>query len=247
VYRQINTLLGGKFITIAPIVLPGLLLAILVVVLRRGNWTAAIRLGPVACGVALLVIALFTADPAFPVKRIHVAEYLLLSLLVRLTLSRHVQGYGLLLFSTLFCGILGVHDELLQGLHPARTYGLSDMVVNFLAGSGGCLLWHGLSMFSGTAGEEGLRFGHSPARPDLIYIALHCCGVIAAAVPLIAYRHAAMPFWPFLPIAAASVFWAVYLASRRTLWWSTLAVQNLAMVLILVYPVLVDVFQIPFN
>jgi hypothetical protein len=45
-------------------------------------------------------------------------------------LSKDYKGKGLFILIFIYATMLGVVDELEQGIHPARFYGLSDMIVN---------------------------------------------------------------------------------------------------------------------
>ena len=49
-------------------------------------------------------------------------------------------GYRLAVVSIVTAGLLGVHDEMLQGLHPERRFGVTDILVNALsAAAGACM------------------------------------------------------------------------------------------------------------
>lgn len=95
-------------------------------------------------GLVCAIFSLALPDPHVPIKRIHVAEYIVLAFLVRTTLSHRLQGIQLTLFTVLVTLLLGIHDEMLQGLHPKRYYGWLDMIVNGTSGLSGALLGHGL-------------------------------------------------------------------------------------------------------
>lgn len=113
-------------------------------------------------GLVSAIFSLALPDPHVPIKRIHVAEYIVLAFLVRTTLSHRLQGLQLTLFTVLVTLLLGIHDEMLQGLHPKRYYGWLDMIVNGTAGLSGALLGHGLHCCTRThvgTPQPGLR-GH---------------------------------------------------------------------------------------
>lgn len=162
------------------------------------------RWSTIFSGGIFCIIALFVPDPAIPVKRIHVFEYLLLSLLVRWTLSHRLSGMGLVVSSILFSALLGMHEEIIQGFHPLRTYGLRDMLVNGLAAAGGSLIWHGTSLFSKkSAGTESRM-----SLPVLLYLGWLILSALAFVIPLADYRLNPLPFWPLLPLGAAVVCWS---------------------------------------
>lgn len=108
---------------------------------KRGYSIRPVFLG---LGLVCAIFSLAIPDPNVPVKRIHVAEYIVLAFLVRHTLSHRLQGAQLTLFTVMVALLLGIHDEMLQGLHSQRYYGWRDMVVNGAAGLAGALLGHGL-------------------------------------------------------------------------------------------------------
>ena len=247
-YQLVNQKLGGGFLKISPLVLPILLFAALFFLrYRAAEKSPPIRRLPVVLGLCCCLAALAVPDPEIAVKRIHVMQYLLLSLCVRYTLSFRLDGGGLLLFSTLLSCLYGVHDELLQGLHPARTYGLRDMLVNAVSACGGCLVWHGLGLFGGRAAGEAA--GTKVFLPwfRILQLAGLAAAVPAMAIPLIAHRHDLLPAWPFLPLAAAMVLWSCYPTDRRSPLRYGLLPVNLVAFLFLLYPLAVNGLQIAFH
>ncbi len=148
--------LGGERAALVPY---GALLAALGCVpwLVRGRGPVRPRPAAVAAAAALIAAGLLITDPAFPAKRIHVPQYLLLALVLRRALSDHVGGTALTGTAMLFTLLFGIHDEMLQGLHPHRTYGLRDMAVNGVSGAAGALLASGIGLWTGPA---------VPFRPD---------------------------------------------------------------------------------
>jgi hypothetical protein len=78
---------------------------------------------------AIIVLIIFSSV-SNPNKHIHIPEYVLLSWLLYAVISRDYQGKGILILVFICTSMLGVVDELEQGIHPGRFYGLSDMLVN---------------------------------------------------------------------------------------------------------------------
>jgi hypothetical protein len=156
----------------------------------------------VITGLVLCVCALLLPDPHYPAKRIHVAEYMLLSLVVNWAMSHHLQGRSLLLSGACFASLLGVHDELLQGMVDSRTFGLRDIGVNALAAAGGALIWYGLRLFQ----RPGVP--HLPlsgiTRWYLLWLGI---GVAALIWPLFFYKSLTLPLWPVMPLLAALVLY----------------------------------------
>jgi hypothetical protein len=78
---------------------------------------------------ALIVLIIFNSV-SNPNKHIHIPEYVILSWLVYAALSRNYAGKGIFILVFLCTSLLGVVDELEQGIRPGRFYGWSDMLVN---------------------------------------------------------------------------------------------------------------------
>jgi VanZ family protein len=81
----------------------------------------------VPCGVIALLILTLVSNPN---KHIHIPEYVLMTWLLYAALSKDHKGKGLFILIFIYASLLGVVDELEQGIHPSRFYGLSDMLVN---------------------------------------------------------------------------------------------------------------------
>jgi len=63
-------------------------------------------------------------------KYIHIPEYIIMTWLLYLALIVDYKGKGILLLVFLCALMLGVVDEILQGIHPQRTYGWKDMLID---------------------------------------------------------------------------------------------------------------------
>jgi hypothetical protein len=77
-------------------------------------------------------------------KHIHIPEYILMSWILYRALALDYHGSGILLLVFICGAMLGVVDEIMQGIHPQRTYGWTDMIVDAAAGLIGCLSLMGL-------------------------------------------------------------------------------------------------------
>ncbi len=115
---------------------------------KHGIQRSTLWLVPV---ILFIGIGLYLPDAAVPSKRIHVAQYMMLAILVRKALSFRHGGVALLIWTLLVTAILGIHDEILQGLHVQRYYGLRDMVVNLFGALSGAVLGYMLGMFEQNA------------------------------------------------------------------------------------------------
>ncbi len=210
-YRIVDKSLGKGVFLYAPLLLPPVLLGLFFVILRPRLQWQNIRISYVLAGLLLLTAGLMVPDPGIAVKRIHVTEYLLLALLVRYTMARHISGLPLLIFSCLATTILGIHDEFLQGIHPLRTYGLKDMLVNCLGACGGNLLWHGMGIFTGmlpARQEQHVQEAKNIVGASL-YLGWLLLALLAMAVPLTQYLSSPLPMWPFLPLATVPLYWSL--------------------------------------
>jgi VanZ family protein len=65
-----------------------------------------------------------------PNKHIHIPEYVVMAWLLFAVISKDYKGKGLFILIFFYGTMLGVVDEIEQGINPARFYGLSDMMVN---------------------------------------------------------------------------------------------------------------------
>jgi hypothetical protein len=150
-------------------------------------------------GLALAILGLALTDPAYPAKRIHVPQYLLLALVLRRALSDHVGGAVLTAVTILVTLIFGIHDEMLQGLHPSRTYGLRDMLVNALSGASGAVLAAGIGLWLGASGTFRL-----PA-PVASVLAVQAGALIFLVFTLVDFVELPPPFWAGAPIAIGGI------------------------------------------
>ncbi len=96
---------------------------------------ACIKMKKVARGIIILaisavIVSIIMTVEANPNKYIHIPEYVLMAWLLYQALAIDYKGRGILLLVFLCAAMLGVVDELLQGIHPQRTYGWKDMIIN---------------------------------------------------------------------------------------------------------------------
>lgn len=247
-YNFLNSVFGRSFITIAPIFLPLALAVAFFIGIIKYQKKSRIHVGWgwILAGIVCCAAALVLPDPRYGAKRIHVTEYLFLSLLVRYVLSFRLDSSGLLFFSCFFTGILGIHDEFLQGLHPFRTYGLKDMLVNGIAGIGGGFIWHGLQLFTRGAPPAENNLTHRTLLTHTLYLCWLGIAVLAMVIPMSVYLHTVIPLWLTLPLAASGVFWSCLFLYDRTTNQYGIRVVSCCSFLFLFYPVLINGFKIPF-
>jgi len=96
--------------------------------------TAVSRKGFGRCIVILAVSTVISlgimAFEANSNKYIHIPEYVLMVWLLYLAMIVDYKGRGILLLVFICASMLGVVDELLQGIHPQRSYGWKDMIID---------------------------------------------------------------------------------------------------------------------
>jgi hypothetical protein len=175
-----------------PVVLAGLLLALLAWACRRRS-RVNIRPVPLVVGSVIALACLGVTDAAFPAKRIHVAEYLMAACLVRSYLVHLVGGWWLAGLTAALAALCGIHDEMIQGLLPDRTFGLSDIVVDTGGAVAGALMGQGLVLFGDGPGKQ------TPSHGDMVKLALVSAalvvGLLALLAPLPFYRDIPPPGW----------------------------------------------------
>jgi hypothetical protein len=185
----------------------------------------------VGFGVLLCCLGLLSTDPEFPVKRVHVVEYAFLCLVARYGMSHYLHGLPLFFFSACFSALLGIHDEFLQGFHPARTYGLRDMGVNLLGSFGGGLIWHGLHLFS-------TKNKSTVCRPDIYFLGWLLVAVLLLVWPAVYYRGLVVEIWVALPLLAAPFYFFLFRQRFSRELCHGISAVTAAAVSLAVYPVL---------
>ena len=197
----------GEAAAMVPWLLAGVMALGVMALWRLGPRRAA--MSPVLLGVALLaaLAGLALADPDFPAKRIHVPQYAVLAAVVWAALKPYIAAERLVVATLLIGALFGVHDEFLQGLHPARTFGLRDMVVNL------CGVFAGALVLAGLTGRP-----VATSRTFRVPVPLIAGSVVAVAGFGLSLHAMAglpvrpLPYWPTLPLLAGGFALACALA-----------------------------------
>ncbi len=129
-------------------------------------------------GIIVIIVINFETNAD---KHIHIPEYILLSWIWYRALALDYNGSGILLLVFICAAILGVVDEIMQGIHPQRTYGWTDMIVDAAASFIGCLSIMGLKQ--PTKGDWAWRRDLKHFRSSLAVISV---GALTA-VPICSY------------------------------------------------------------
>ena len=129
-------------------------------------------------------------------KHIHIPEYVIMVWLLYWALAIDYKGGGIYLLVFLCATMLGIVDELLQGIHPQRFYGWSDMSVNAAASLVGVMTLLGLN--SGSSGAW--RWAHHLKRlkGSLTVLGLGAATAVIACIYLFKLR-GPLSFWQVYP------------------------------------------------
>ncbi len=143
VWNWLEASLNTALLSAVPLILALILAAVLVFGRRRSprmgllHVMAWVTVAAVCAAFAWLLI-----DPDFPAKRVHLFEYALLAVVVRQFFRARLAEPMASVAGVVVAAVLGVHDELLQGLHPGRFFSPLDVIVNSLSAcAGGALAY----------------------------------------------------------------------------------------------------------
>lgn len=150
------------------------------------------------CGVAILGLAL--TDPQYPAKRIHVLEYFLLTLVVRRAMAPDMDGISLSVLSIAAAIFLAVHDELIQGLLPSRTFGVRDIFIDTLGVVSATFFAVGVKVRKDHQAQSS-----NAANPvsALYFGTLLTAGIALTLIPLAMFQFNSVPVWVVLPALGA--------------------------------------------
>jgi len=193
----------GTLAKMLPVIVTlAVLLAILLRFIQRVNQGYRIKFVFLGLGIVGAFLALAIPDSQIPIKRVHVAEYIILSFLVRYTLSQRLGGVQLTLFTALVTALYGVHDEMLQGLHSLRYFGWRDIIVNSVAGFSGAMLGHGLLCFDTHASRETAPSRKSVLVGQVVLFVALLATVVWQVIYLYHHRGDAVAYFSLVPITA---------------------------------------------
>ena len=247
-WRWLDARLPAVALTAIPFILASPIVLWAMARLHRG--VPRSRLPWIALALGLAVVSFWITDPDFPAKRSHIAEYIVLALVVRRALAFRLDGGWLGLAAGLVAALLGVHDELLQGLHPARYFGVPDLAVNGLAAASGACLGHGFMLFDRTfAGNRSPTPRCAGDRVAWLAIAVALGALVFLLAAIARLPGDLVPPWAFAPLLAAAVLWALVCLDARVapqLAWTAALVVWLSVAAI-VEPVLGNVTPLDFS
>ncbi|MEM7180920.1 MAG: VanZ family protein [Spirochaetota bacterium] len=154
-----------------------------------------------ASAIGLILFCYFLTDPRFPAKRVHIAQYIFLSLLIYKALPLSIGfRHKYIFYTTWLTLLLGIHDEMIQGLHPLRTFGLRDIAVDSFSALAGILLLTGIGFVQNTK-----RTTEKVLWSD--YLVFISVWILLLLLPN--FRKVWIPGYILLPLIAASLLWIV--------------------------------------
>lgn len=177
------------------------------VLVRQRRLGQTPRWGLLVAALGLVGAGLMLTDPAFPAKRIHVAQYLLLGAVIRLTFCRSLPEILRPAGAWVAVVLYAFHDELLQGLHPRRTFGLDELGSDALAGLAAILVieaWNPLPRAGPGPAQSWWVQGKALVAEGLPWI---LTGAILLILSLPLYRDHLPPLWGVLPLLAGVAAW----------------------------------------
>lgn len=153
-------------------------LVFLLISVRKKCWLKTIL---AAIPSLVIVCSIIKLEPN-PNKHIHIIEYILMAWLLYHLFSIDYKGAGIFILIFICASMLGIVDELQQGLHPGRYYGLSDMLINASSAFVGILSIIGLCN-----GEDSGGFGWFNDFPQSLPLPIVILFNLAGVVISVAY------------------------------------------------------------
>ena len=212
VWQWLTEELGKTAALLIPVIAAVIVLAAVILARLRGPDSFKPRWPYLVVAVVLSGIALLMTDPQFPAKRIHLAEYMLGAFVLRRAICRWVSGTSLIIMTAVLGILFGAHDELIQGMHPDRTFGHRDIAVDAVSAIAGALVGHGMGLF------ERLPLRDEPwSVPSIWTASALILGVVAFLYPLPELRDAPLPWWTITPLIVVGGVWYLLDRQRRAL------------------------------
>lgn len=185
VYNAILDKTSNALVGRIPVIILIVLCAVHILVLLQIRKEPKRLLLLIPCVAIVLAVIYLESNPN---KHIHIPQYILMSWILFAALSIDYHGGGILLLTLVCASLLGIVDEILQGIHPARTYGWSDMLVNATASIVGVISIKAIVGNRGSGWEWRQYF-----RKNGLILALFITGATGASVMLVFLFNAGEP------------------------------------------------------
>lgn len=234
---QLLTLQFGAGVALVPWLMAALLALGFFFVWRRRGFATQAGWFLLSAALVIALAGLLIADPDFPAKRVHVPQYAVLGAIIWFALPAALDTPSRIAACVLTGTLFGIHDEFLQGLHPDRTFGLRDMIVNF------CGVVAGAFAVAACRGPTAGSGDQPVVTRDVIAAGfMSATGLVLYLYAMAALAVRPLPYWPVLPMLAGAFALAITLNRKHV----DPALREVAIVIVLllvalaVYPVMAN-------
>lgn len=189
--KQFSSAIAQK-VPIALIILLGIAYILAVLVLKKGIKALALL---VPC--AIIVWVFISTEPN-PNKYIHIPEYIIMTWLLFEVLALDYKDKGIFVLVFICAALLGIVDEMMQGIIPNRYYGWQDMIMNSAAALMGIFTLAGLR--KAPTGGWSWTGGLKQFKPVLGVMVFGAAGAVLTCVYLFHVKahltfRGVYPFW----------------------------------------------------